>query len=180
MGNACYVTFENCIIADNYAPQGGVFSPNGGAITVTNCTVANNTATGEYSSDGGGIAYMCSGLVNMTNSIAWGNSATSGNGHNVYRTCTGPSGANVGTISYSDFDSTTPTFMYQANITDGGGNIDPATDPSFDMGGTYHLTSSSTNVIDVGTSSGAPSDDIDGDSRPQGSGYDMGADEYVP
>ena len=179
-GNACYTTFENCIIADNYAPQGGVFSPNGGAITLTNCTVANNTATGEYSSDGGGIAYICSGLVNMTNSIAWGNSATSGNGHNVYRTCTGPTGANVGTISYSDFDSTKPTFMYQANIINGGGNIDPATDPSFDMGGTYHLTSSSTNVIDVGTSSGAPSDDIDGDSRPQGSGYDMGADEYVP
>ena len=187
MGNACHTTFENCIIADNYAPQGGVFSPNGGAITVTNCTVANNTATGEYSTDGGGIAYICSGLVNMTNSIAWGNSAVSGNGHNVYRTCTGPSGANVGTISYSDFDGSThgsspdPPYLYQCYVTDGGGNIDAATDPSFAGGGDYHLTSSSTNVIDAGTSSGAPSDDIDGDLRPQpypSGNYDMGADEY--
>jgi len=81
--------------------------------------------------------------------------------------------------------------MYRAEVT-GGNNIDPATDPSFDAGGTYHLTSSSTNVIDAGTSSGAPSDDIDGDSRGydgdgigtggtgDGSDYDMGADEYVP
>jgi hypothetical protein len=66
-------------------------------------------------------------------------------------------------------------------FTDGGGNIAPATDPNFDAYGTYHLTSSSTNVIDAGTSSGAPSDDIDGESRPDESGYyDMGADEYYP
>jgi hypothetical protein len=77
-------------------------------------------------------------------------------------------------------------------VTDGGGNIAPATDPSFDAGGTYHLTTSSTNVIDTGTSSGAPSVDIDGDDRGydgdglgsggtgDGSDYDMGADEYIP
>ena len=122
--------------------------------------------------------YACTGYMNMTNGIVWGNSAASSRGHNVYRTCTGSSGANVGTISYSDFDSTYTTFMYQALITDGGGNIDPATDPSFAGGGDYHLTSSSTNVIDAGTSSGAPSDDIDGDTR--SGAIDMGADEYMP
>jgi len=184
-GNACYIIFENCIIADNYAPQGGVVSPNGGTTTFTNCTIANNTATGEYSSDGGGIAYICNGLVNMTNCIAWGNSATSGYGHNVYRTCTGPSGANVGSVNYSDFDTSglnpdppptwlNPSYMYQASVT-GGNNI--VEDPNFDAGGTYHLTSSSTNVIDAGTSSGAPSVDIDGDARDDGQ-PDMGADEF--
>jgi hypothetical protein len=45
--------------------------------------------------------------------------------------------------------------------------------------GDYHLTADSP-CIDTGTSEGAPSDDIDGDTRPQGQGYDMGADEFVP
>ena len=43
--------------------------------------------------------------------------------------------------------------------------------------GDYHLQSGS-DCIDEGTGTGAPSDDIDGDSR-SGS-IDMGADEYVP
>ena len=41
-----------------------------------------------------------------------------------------------------------------------------------------HLKSGSP-AIDAGTSSGAPSVDFDGVSRPQGSGYDVGAYEYV-
>jgi len=189
-------TFVNCVIADNYAPSGGVLSNNGGDATLTNCTIANNTATGEYSNYGGGIMHACSGTLVMKNDIAWGNSATSGYGHNVYRACSGPAYYNVGSVEYSDFNTvdkstTDPSHMYRAEVT-GGNNIDPATDPSFDAGGTYHLTSSSTNVIDYGTSSGAPSDDIDGDSRGydgdglgtggtgDGSDYDMGADEYVP
>ena len=45
--------------------------------------------------------------------------------------------------------------------------------------GDYHLKSNSP-AIDEGTSTGAPADDIDGDARPQGAGYDMGSDEYVP
>jgi hypothetical protein len=44
----------------------------------------------------------------------------------------------------------------------------------------YHLTEESTTVIDLGTSIYAPSDDIDGDSRPSGNGYDIGSDEYIP
>jgi vacuolar-type H+-ATPase subunit F/Vma7 len=43
----------------------------------------------------------------------------------------------------------------------------------------FHLTSSSP-CIDTGTSEDAPNHDIEGDDRPQGLGYDIGADEFVP
>jgi parallel beta-helix repeat protein len=42
----------------------------------------------------------------------------------------------------------------------------------------YHLSSGSP-CVDRGTSTGAPSEDLDGESRPNGSGYDIGADEHV-
>ncbi len=46
--------------------------------------------------------------------------------------------------------------------------------------GDYHLTTSTPlTVRDSGTLIGAPSNDIDGNSRPQGSAIDMGADEYM-
>jgi len=44
-------------------------------------------------------------------------------------------------------------------------------------GGDFHLQSTSP-AIDTGSSSGAPSDDFEGNPRPNGSGYDMGAYEY--
>ena len=44
------------------------------------------------------------------------------------------------------------------------------------LSGNFHIQSGSP-VVDQGTSTGASSDDIDGDGRPIGSGLDMGADE---
>ncbi|MDD5570315.1 MAG: sugar-binding protein [Bacteroidales bacterium] len=45
-------------------------------------------------------------------------------------------------------------------------------------GGDYHLKSISP-AIDAGTSTYAPSTDFDGNTRPQGTGYDIGAYEYI-
>lgn len=46
--------------------------------------------------------------------------------------------------------------------------------------GDLHLKAGATDAIDKGTSVGHVKTDIDGDSRPQGSGPDIGADEYRP
>jgi hypothetical protein len=45
--------------------------------------------------------------------------------------------------------------------------------------GNFHLRADSS-AIDAGSSDGAPSDDYDGNSRPSGIGYDIGAFEYQP
>jgi len=42
----------------------------------------------------------------------------------------------------------------------------------------FHILSDS-QCIDMGTANGAPATDFDGDVRPQGTGYDIGADEYT-
>ena len=52
-------------------------------------------------------------------------------------------------------------------------------DPLFIQANNYHLMEPSP-CIEGGTSDGAPDIDIDGDSRPRGAGYDIGADEYAP
>ncbi len=44
----------------------------------------------------------------------------------------------------------------------------------------YHLTAASTPAIDQATADSTVKVDVDGDSRPQGNGYDIGADEYKP
>ena len=59
----------------------------------------------------------------------------------------------------------------------GSGNID--TDPLFVDAPNYDLHLQETSpCIDTGTAEDAPSDDLDGNFRPVGSGYDMGAYEY--
>lgn len=45
-------------------------------------------------------------------------------------------------------------------------------------GGDYHLRDGSP-AIDAGTASGAPANDVDGEARPFGEGFDVGADERV-
>jgi len=53
--------------------------------------------------------------------------------------------------------------------------------PSFvnPLMGNYHLLAGSP-AIDHGSAAGAPGTDFDGQARPYGTGYDIGADEYVP
>ena len=116
-----------------------------GGVTITNCTIANNSVPGINIA---GYSALESGQANIKNSIIWHPS-----GDDIY---VDPSGGWLTGLTYSDVHDTGDT---------GTGVIH--TDPAFVGGGDYHLTSSSGNCIDGGTASGAPSTDLEGTSRPQ-------------
>jgi len=150
-------TMTNTLIYGNTGSVGNhVFYP--GGVTITNCTIADNAVPGINIA---GYSAFESGQANIKNSIIWHSS-----GDDIY---VDPSGGWLTGLTYSDVHDTGDT---------GTGVIH--TDPAFVGGGDYHLTSSSGDCIDGGTASGAPSTDLEGTSRPQGGGDDMGCYEYVP
>ena len=144
-------SFANCLFTANSATDGygvGVIGRNSRTTEFINCTIAGNV---------GGIKDERRGYYELTNCIAWDNGE----------------GSPLGTI-WSD-----PIVLY-SNIQggfEGEGNIDA--DPLFAdaANGDYHLTEGSP-CIDTGTADGAPQTDFEGDDRPIGDGYDMGADEF--
>ena len=142
-----------------------------------NCTISQNrTDNGGTITDASGAGIFGS-IVSATviNTIIWGNTA---NGL--------PDTISSGSVSvsYSDIEggwtgtgniSSDPQFVmpgYWSN--NGTANIGD----DYWVPGDFHLKAASP-CIDSGTSSGAPSIDIEGTSRPQGAGYDMGAYEYI-
>jgi predicted outer membrane repeat protein len=114
-----------------------------------NCTFTKNSAAG-----GGAIDSEGDDLPVLTNCILWGDSSTV----EISGDCI---------VTYSDIEGGYP----------GEGNIDE--DPLFrdSNNDDYHLSKRSP-CIDTGTWEGAPDYDFEGDERPLGDGYDIGADEY--
>lgn len=139
----------NCMFTGNLAGySGGALRSIRSDSTIKHCTFSENSAL--Y---GGGIFGDNS---TITNSILWGDSA--GTGDEIH-----PSSGSV-VVAYSDIEGGWP----------GEGNIDA--DPLFLGGGDCHITKNSP-CIDAGIDVGLYAD-IDGDERPQGLGFDMGADEH--
>jgi parallel beta-helix repeat protein len=158
-------TITNCTINDNSASQGGGINfRNYSTPEITNCTISNNSATYQY---GGGIHCATGTSAVVVNSILWGDTAEV-SGDEIYL-----DGTSSIDITYSDIEG---GWTGTGNI-----NSDPlfVDDTNADPGlRDYHLSTVNSPCVDYGTSSGAPSDDIDGESRPNGSGDDMGSDEY--
>lgn len=152
---------ENCIIYANggeidYTTIIGGIGNYGG--TVRNCTIFGNKVVGFGF---GGIGNLGTGVGIIVNTISWGNSI-----NDIY-----PSSSQ--TITHCCFN--------EAN----GDNGNLAQDPQFFniQGGSttwdFHLNYTSP-CVDTGTDENAPEQDIDGISRPQSLGYDMGAYERMP
>ena len=179
LGNGFLVA--NCIFKMNYAKDfgGGIYGT-GSNIRIINSSIINNTAA-----SGGGIYVNASffyGKPQIINSSFYGNNASTGGG--MYSNNSSPgvinsifwgngteienSGSNIPDVTYS--------------IVEGGysgtGNINA--DPLFvnAAAGDLHLLPGSP-AIDAGTVTSAPTTDYDGESRPQGNGYDIGFDEWV-
>jgi parallel beta-helix repeat protein len=197
----------NCIISENTAftySGGGIALENSSSATIANCTISNNSSV----TGGGGIYCFYQSSPTLTNCIVAGNSAGyHGAGIHCYSyvnanliNCTisdnlsTTSGGGISSDFHSDLtlincilwdDTPNETLIGQlstitATYSDveggyaGDGNID--SDPLLDAD--YRLLAGSP-CIDAGTDAGVY-DDTDGDIRPLGAGYDMGADEFVP
>ncbi|MHC4310681.1 MAG: PKD domain-containing protein, partial [Planctomycetota bacterium] len=152
-------TITNCIIAGNTAVWGGGITIPGapGPVKITNCTITGNTASF------GSVMDITDSYATITNCILWGGKIRIALGEfnrlPDFNYCDIEGDEVTGsTIIHSD-----PRFV----------DVSDSSPLNWDL----HLRPSSP-CIDTGTSNGAPDHDIDGDSRPQGAGYDMGADEY--
>jgi predicted outer membrane repeat protein len=163
--NSATATLTNVIVSGNAA--GTSTLENGGGINNTGTiTLMNSTVAGNHGPIGGGL--NTTGTATITNSIFWDNAGNSGN-EEINGTVT---------VTYSDVE-VTPVYSGTGNI-----NLDPifvtpvqASSGTPTPAGNFHIQSGSP-VINQGTLTGAPSDDIDGDTRT--GNPDMGADEYIP
>ncbi len=194
----CYYgdpTFTNCIISNNSAIGGAALYLYSGTPVLINCTITDNAATvtggamyaqssegfftnctiaGNSAPQGSAFTLVHSANTEVVNSIIWGNTGA------AYEIENGSTNVQfyyqIAKIHYSDFSGSTSPLV---TITSELNNIND--DPLFVGSGDYHLSDGSP-CIDEGIDTGypnIPSDDIDGDSRPQGLGYDIGSDEYV-
>ncbi|MGA1841792.1 MAG: MopE-related protein [bacterium] len=173
-------TITGCIIKDNIATyDGGGIDSSSSSLIITNCIIIGNTA-GRW---GGGMNCLHDSptLINCT--ISENTDGTNGGG--IYCSYSSPTITNC--ILWNDSGSEIYKYGYSSNpiVTysdiqggySGTGNINQNpmfVNPDADN---YHLQSGSP-CIDAGTGSGAPANDIEGNSRPCNE-HDMGAYEFI-
>ena len=152
------IVVQNCIVADNSADTGGIYLTTGfnTDIRISNCTIVRNSSS---AGDTGGIHISSDSSyanTDITNCIIWKNAS-----HEIYT---------------SDDSTLTVSYSCIRNGYTGDGNI--AFDPAFQGDQDFHLKGDSP-CIDMGTITGAPETDMEGNPRPQGGRVDMGAYEFA-
>jgi len=181
-GNATGILTNN-IIAENIAKTGGgidTATRYSGKVSLKliNNTITLNTANDVYDGDGGGVCVVSYDVGSETslvfkNDILWGNIANHA-GDDLYLSQEENNGSAKAIVGHCNIGDISKEF---AEYVSKGGNIN--VDPLFVDQGNYHLTAHSP-CIDAGIADAAVVIDIDGDPRPQGDEYDIGADEYGP
>jgi predicted outer membrane repeat protein len=169
-----YPRIVNCVISGNRSSRdgGGIYCGNG-TVRLEHTTVTGNAAGRR----GGGISCYTS-VLSVAGSIVWGNT-TNGAPDNI-REC-----ERFSRIAYSTIGGPGFKTREEGTIWPGEGNI--KADPLFreavyaeespTTAGDYRLTAGSP-AVDSGAATG-PDRDLDGVSRPQGGGRDMGAYEFA-
>ena len=179
--NGGTATFNNCIaynLDSGFAP---VATSSAASLTANNC-IAYNCADATYNT-----GYLAaSGNSSATATLVVKNSIAADCTTGIGQLIAGGSSSFDITSSYNCFNSTTEDYDTDATIADTTGDL-VATDPIFidPANANFRLQSqrkgysNNSPCIDVGTSSGAPSTDMAGATRPQGVGIDIGAYESL-
>jgi hypothetical protein len=180
-GSTAQATVTNNIIHSNHSAGngGGVYGFSNLSAN-TSLVLINNTISGNAADlAGGGVRTYAANVANTSatvkNTIIWGNSAANGLDIALRNSLQGSA---VVAVSFSDIGDVLPDVDAPGTYNDLGNNIDA--DPMFvnSAAGNYRVGLGSP-AIDSGTSDGAPPVDFEGHARPQGTGYDIGADERL-
>jgi parallel beta-helix repeat protein len=182
--------FNGNIIAGNTAYHGGGLQVWDSAPVLINTVVADNQATSATGSGPGLYVYLGSPRLlhsTIVRNVGGDGSGVyvTGDGYGNYSTVTMTNtiivSHTVGITATAGNTATLNSTLWHSNGTDRGGagtinhSGDHSGDPAFALDG-YHLMAASA-AIDRGVNAGGTTD-IDGDIRPWGAGYDIGADEY--
>ena len=179
-GLATDTIVENNLVGYNIAEKSSAYGRDYGGGISSQGIIVNNTIFNNYSQKGGGVAFSESGAI-VANNIFIDNSnyaiIEEGLMHSMIPAA----------IQNNDFYNNTSGVYWtkskiyldvismEADLSYCKNNI--SCDPGFISGSEYLLAPGSC-CIDAGTSLHASATDFDGDTRPIGSGYDIGADEF--
>lgn len=174
---------QNNIIFEIWQGYGVQIYADDSNLTVTNNTLFNIGDNGHNS--GGGFVFSCITSGVTCNNIKFNNNILMNVQVNGIYEC-GVSGCGTaGTYGANNVYQNNLEYLTDANLFQGNGTATGTvtTNPAFvnytgDQTGNYHLQSSSP-AIDAGVSNGAPSTDYEGNARPFGATYDIGAFEGV-
>jgi hypothetical protein len=173
---ACSPEIVNCLFTGNSAEYGGAACDMQCLAEYLNCSFNGN----EASAAGGAVCSEGGGATQVAGCILWENIAGT-EGHEIYvdalstalatYSCIEDGWPGTGNIG-EDLVNHDPLFVAPGYWHDNGTPGDPSDDYWVD--GDYHLSASSP-CIDAGDPASALTEDLDGNPRPVGSGYDMGA-----
>jgi len=156
-------TIQNIVFYNNSADYGGGFGSAGGGPRLYNDTFISNTAT--YS---GGAVYLGAGSPAVSNTIVVSNTAASGGGGGIFAT-----------VGFTPSLAYNNVWQNPGDDYAGSASADPtdsSDNPLFADLTAFHLRFDSP-CVHTGDPGTTLDRDFEGDDRPLGRGYDIGADE---